>query len=30
MFKSLGNINMNCILGYHKDGVKYSFLDEYK
>ena len=30
IFKSLGNINMNCILGYHKDGVKYSFLDEYK
>lgn len=30
IFKSLGNINMNCILGYHKDGVKYSFLDEYE
>ena len=29
IFKSLGNINMNCILGYHKDGKKYSFLDEY-
>ena len=29
IFKSLGNINMNCILGYHKDGVKYSFLDDY-
>lgn len=29
IFKSLGNINMNCILGYHKDGVKYSFMDEY-
>ena len=30
IFKSLGNINMNCILGYHKDGIKYSFLDEYE
>ena len=30
IFKSLGNINMNCILGYHKDGVRYSFLDEYE
>lgn len=29
IFKSLSNINMNCILGYHKDGKKYSFLDEY-
>ncbi|MBQ9318846.1 MAG: tRNA 2-thiocytidine biosynthesis protein TtcA [Bacilli bacterium] len=29
IFKSLGNINMNCILGYHKDGVKYFFLDDY-
>ena len=29
IFKSLGNINMNCVLGYHKNGVKYSFLDEY-
>ena len=29
IFKSLGNINLNCILGYHKDGIKYSFLDDY-
>lgn len=29
IFKSLGNINMNCILGYHQDGKKYSFLDDY-
>ena len=29
IFKSLGNINMNCILGYHKDGKRYSFLDDY-
>ena len=29
IFKSMSNINMNCILGYHKDGKKYSFLDEY-
>lgn len=30
IFKSLDNINMNCILGYHKDGVRHSFLDEYE
>ena len=29
IFKALENINMNCILGWHKDGEKYSFLDEY-
>lgn len=29
IFKSLDNINMNCILGYHKDGIRHSFLDEY-
>lgn len=29
IFKSLDNINLNCILGYHKDGERYSFLDEY-
>ena len=29
IFKSLSNINLNCILGYHKDGVKYSYLDDY-
>ena len=29
IFKSLDNINMNCILGYHKDEIRHSFLDEY-
>ena len=29
IFKSLENVNMNCILGWHKDGKDYSFLDEY-
>ena len=29
IFKALDNVNMNCILGWHKDGEKYSFLDEY-
>ncbi len=30
IFKALDNINMNCILGYTKDGVKHSFLDSYE
>ncbi len=30
LFKALENVNMNCILGWHKDGVKHSFLDEYE
>ena len=30
IFKSLENINMNCILGYHKNGQKHSFLDDYE
>ena len=30
IFKALENVNMNCILGWHKDGQEYSFLDEYK
>ncbi len=29
IFKSMHNVNMNCILGYRKDGIKHSFLDEY-
>jgi len=29
IFKSMENVNMNCILGYTKDGKKHSFLDEY-
>ena len=30
IFKALDNVNMNCILGWHKDGKKHSFLDEYE
>ena len=30
IFKALENVNMNCILGWHKDDEKHSFLDEYK
>lgn len=29
IFKSIDNINLNCVLGYIKDGEKHSFLDEY-
>lgn len=29
IFKSMSNINLNCILGYHKDGKNFSFLDDY-
>ena len=30
IFKSLDNINLNCVLGTKKDGVYKSFLDDYK
>ena len=30
IFKALENVNMNCILGWHKDGNSYSFLDDYE
>ena len=30
IFKSLDNINLNCVLGYKKDKVYHSFLDEYE
>ena len=30
IFKALDNVNMSCILGWHKDGETYSFLDEYE
>ena len=30
IFKALDNINMNCVLGWHKDGTKHSFLDDYE
>lgn len=29
IFKSLDNINLNCVLGYHKDQERFSFLDDY-
>jgi len=29
IFKSLDNINMNCILGYTKNSERHSFLDDY-
>lgn len=29
IFKALDNINMNCILGYRKDKIKHTFLEEY-
>ena len=29
IFKALENVNMNCILGWHKNGEEHSFLDEY-
>ena len=29
IFKSLDNINMNCILGYTKDKEYHSFLEDY-
>ena len=29
IFKSLDNINLNCVLGYTKNKEKHSFLDEY-
>ncbi len=30
IFKSLDNINLDCVLGYHKGNKKYSFLDDYE
>ena len=29
IFTSLDNVNLNCVLGYKKDGEYHSFLDEY-
>ena len=29
IFNSINNINLNTVLGYKKDGVKHSFLDDY-
>jgi len=30
IFRSIHNINLNTVIGYHKDGVESSFLDDYK
>lgn len=30
IFKSMENINLNCVLGYRKDKEKFSFLEEYE
>lgn len=30
LFKSMSNINLNCVLGYTKDGKKHHFLDTYE
>lgn len=29
IFKAMDNVNMNCILSWHKDGANHSFLDDY-
>lgn len=29
IFKAIDNINLDCVLGYKKDGKKYTFLDTY-
>lgn len=29
IFKSMDNINLNCVIGYNKDGIHKSFLKEY-
>ena len=29
IFKSLDNVNLNCVLSYSKDNQKHSFLDDY-
>jgi tRNA(Ile)-lysidine synthase TilS/MesJ len=29
LYKSMENVNLNCILGGHKDNKKYSFLDDF-
>ena len=29
IFKSLDNIILNCVLGYHKDGERHTFLDDF-
>ena len=29
IFKAMENVNLNCVLGYHKDGEVHTFLDDY-
>ena len=29
IFKSLDNVNLNCVLGFKKDGVYKSFMEDY-
>ena len=30
IFKSMSNINLDAVLGYHSDKVNYNFLDDYE
>ena len=30
IFKSLDNVNLNCVLSYVKNGERHSFLDDYE
>ena len=30
IYKALDNVNMNCIIGWHKDDEKHSFIEEYE
>ncbi len=29
IFKSVENVNLNCVISYHKDGKRTHFLDDY-
>ena len=29
IFNSIGNVNLDTVIGYKKNGVRYSFLDDY-
>jgi tRNA(Ile)-lysidine synthase TilS/MesJ len=29
IFRSIHNVNLRTIIGYHKDGMEYNFLDDY-
>ena len=30
IFRSVENVNLNTIIGYHKDDFEYNFLDDYE